>query len=215
MNIKKWHEISDKFDLLTQRERVMIAVASGAILLMLFYLPLESYSSQYGADKQQFAQHKREIETANQQISLYEQRLAIDPNTDYIHRQQALEAEMSVVDQNLESRNIVPANHMPTLLSKMLSQTRGIEVLSFSSLTPVPLLQIEGESNINLYNHGVEMKLKGDYFAILNFVTAVESLPDKLYWQRFDYDASTYPKATVTIEFYTLSINKDFISVAN
>ncbi|WP_168195232.1 MSHA biogenesis protein MshJ [Shewanella sp. SNU WT4] len=216
-NLKKWHELGDKFDLLSQRERGMITLAVVVVLFMLCYLPLDSYFQQYTKEKAQLEQHLKQIKIAKQQVALYQDRLAIDPNTDFNQRKQLLEQQLLAIDNDFASHNIVPANHMPKLLSGLLSKTKGLEVTSFNSLTPKPLLVLEDDhgTNLNLYNHGVEIKFKGDYFAVLNFVKAVEALPDKLYWQRLDYDATNYPKAEVILEFYTLSINKDFISVAN
>ena len=40
-------------------------------------------------------------------------------------------------------------------------------------------------------------------------------MPDKLYWESMNYKVIDYPEADVLLEFYTLSVNKDFISVSN
>ena len=67
---------------------------------------------------------------------------------------------------------------------------------------------------MNLYSHGIKLEFTGDYFSVLRFVEAVENMPNKLYWRSMDYKVDAYPKAAITLELYTLSINKDFISVA-
>ena len=76
------------------------------------------------------------------------------------------------------------------------------------------VLQVGDGSKVNLYSHGIKLTLQGDYFSILAFIKAVESMPDKLYWKRLDYRVESHPDALVELELYTLSVNKDFISVA-
>ena len=76
------------------------------------------------------------------------------------------------------------------------------------------MLAVGDEKKLNLYSHGIRMSLEGDYFSVMRFVEAVEAMPDKLYWKRLDYKVAEYPKGMIDIEVYTLSLNKDFISVA-
>jgi MSHA biogenesis protein MshJ len=106
---------------------------------------------------------------------------------------------------------------MPSLLTALLERVQGIQLTGFKSVAPTPLLVVgkADEQQMNLYSHGIVLEFEGDYFAVLKFVQAVENMPDKLYWKRLDYRVSEYPKASVQLELYTLSINEDFISVAS
>ena len=91
---------------------------------------------------------------------------------------------------------------------------KGIKLKAFTSIAPTPLLEVGEEKKMNLYSHGIKLEFTGDYFSVLRFVEAVENMPNKLYWRSMDYKVDAYPKAAITLELYTLSINKDFISVA-
>jgi len=208
--------LGQKFDLLSQRERVLIAVAVFVLLGMLGFMPLESLWKNHSSISQQLKTLEQENSISVQQLELYQQRLAMDPNQDYQQRLHLLLQQNQDIDAQLNEQmvDMVPADYMPELLSNLLGQIQGIKLLKFTSIAPVPLLAVGEEKKLNLYSHGIRMSLEGDYFSVLRFVEAVEAMPDKLYWKRLDYKVADYPKGNIDIELYTLSINKDFISVA-
>lgn len=210
------NKLGQKFDLLSQRERGLITVAVLVLLGMLGFMPLESLWKNHTKVSQQLKTLEQENSISAQQIDLYQQRLAMDPNQDYQQRLNLLLQQNQDIDTQLHGQmvDMVPADYMPELLSQLLGQIQGIKLLKFSSIAPVPLLAVGEEKKLNLYSHGIRMSLEGDYFSVLRFVEAVEAMPDKLYWKRLDYQVADYPKGSIDIELYTLSINKDFISVA-
>lgn len=208
--------LGQKFDVLSQRERVLIAVAVFVLLGMLGFMPLESLWKNHSSISQQLKTLEQENSISVQQLELYQQRLAMDPNQDYQQRLNLLLQQNQDIDAQLNEQmvDMVPADYMPELLSNLLGQIQGIKLLKFTSIAPVPLLAVGEEKKLNLYSHGIRMSLEGDYFSVLRFVESVEAMPDKLYWKRLDYKVADYPKGSIDIELYTLSINKDFISVA-
>ena len=207
---QKLAQLGQQFDALSRRERVLISVAILAVVGMLSFLPLESLWKTHVALSQQLKALEQENAISAQQVDLYQQRLALDPNQVLLEQQnQALDAQL-----NEQMVDMVPADYMPELLGNLLGQVQGIKLIKFMSIAPIPLLAVGDEKKLNLYSHGIRMSLEGDYFSVLRFVEAVEAMPDKLYWKRLDYKVAEYPQATVEIELYTLSINKDFISVS-
>lgn len=212
----QFEQLAQKFDALSQRERGLIAIALLALIAMLAYMPIESLWKQQYSTAQQLKVIEQENQVSVQQIDLYQQRLALDPNQDYRQRLTLLQQQNQQLDTQLNEQmvDMVPADYMPELLGNLLGQVQGIKLLKFTSIAPVPLLAVGDEKKLNLYSHGIRMSLEGDYFSVLRFVEAVEAMPDKLYWKRLDYKVGDYPKGKIDIELYTLSINKDFISVA-
>lgn len=211
-----FNHLGQKFDVLSQRERGLIAVAVFVLLGMLSFMPLESLWKNHSRIAQQLKTLEQENSISVQQLELYQQRLAMDPNQDYQQRLSLLLLQNQDIDAQLNEQmvDMVPADYMPELLSQLLGQVQGVKLLKFTSIAPVPLLAVGEEKKLNLYSHGIRMSLEGDYFSVLHFVEAVEAMPDKLYWKRLDYKVADYPKGSIDIELYTLSINKDFISVA-
>jgi len=214
---QRWQALGERFDLLSQRERVMVATAAFVVIGMLCYLPLESLLLKYNSLSKQITAIAAENNISQQQIELYEQRLAQDPNDEYNNRLQVLKQQSADLDDQLSFQmvDMIPADHMPTLLSQLLGKVTGIKLQEFTSIAPTPLLALDDEKKTNLYSHGIRLKLEGDYFSLLKFIEAVESMPNKLYWKQMDYKVEEYPGAIVVLELYTISVNKDFISVAN
>ncbi|MFV0596279.1 MSHA biogenesis protein MshJ [Shewanella sp.] len=212
----QFEQLAQKFDALSQRERGLITVAVLVLVAMLAYMPIESFWKQQYSTALQLKALEQENKISVQQIDLYQQRLAMDPNQDYRQRLNMLQQQNQEIDAQLNEQmvDMVPADYMPELLGNLLGQVQGIKLLKFTSVAPVPLLAVGEEKKLNLYSHGIRMSLEGDYFSVLRFVEAVEAMPDKLYWKRLDYKVADYPKGKIDIELYTLSINKDFISVA-
>ncbi|MDO6639850.1 MSHA biogenesis protein MshJ [Shewanella sp. 5_MG-2023] len=211
-----WQKLATQFNELSQRERVLIALASIIVVAMLLYFPVETIWKERLKLSHQVTQIESENDISEQQIALYQQRLAMDPNSDYRNRLTMIEQQNQQMDANLESQMIsmVPANYMPTVLTTLLGNINDVKLVSFSSIAPQPLIEVGEEDKMNLYSHGIRLTLEGRYFAILKFIQSIEAMPDKLYWKRLDYHVEQHPNATVEIELYTLSINKEFISVA-
>lgn len=213
----KFDQLAERFDLLSQRERVMVALAVIIVLGMLLYLPIESQLVERSHLQRNVKSLTSENAISVQQIALYQERLAQDPDEDYRQRQITLSQQTAAVDKQLSFQmvDMVPAEHMPAMLSELLGRIKGVKLLAFDTVEPKPLLAVGDENKLNLYSHGIKLSLEGDYFSTLRFVQAVENMPNKLYWKQLDYSVAEYPKASVVLELYTLSINKDFISVAN
>lgn len=213
---QQWQQLLHKFNELTLRERGLIIASISVLLLLGFYLPIESYINQYQVQQRRIENIKQSNQSAQQLIKEFEQRLTLDPNEDYRRQLESLSQELSEIDNQFTIHNFIPASYMPTMLADLLAKTKGIKLQDFKSIKPEPLLQLSNDNDdTNLYSHGMTLSIQGDYFSILKFITAVEAMPNKLYWKSMDYQVAKYPKANVNLEFYTLSINKDFISVAN
>jgi MSHA biogenesis protein MshJ len=214
---QKLQELAVRFDVLSQRERVMVAAAAFVIVAFLCYLPLESFLLKHNKLTQQNKALVAENKISVQQNELYKQRLAQNPNDEYNARFVILEQKSKELDKELSFQmvDMVPADHMPALLSKLLEQVRGIKLQEFRSIAPIALLEIGEEKKMNLYSHGIRLTFQGDYFAVLKFIQAIEAMPNKLYWKRMAYQVDEYPMANVVLELYTVSINKDFISVSS
>ena len=212
---QQWQELGSKFDVLSQREQVMVAAATVVLIGFIAFLPVESIWNEQTKLTKQMQGLQQESNTLKQQVALYQHELTLDPDADYRQRLFLLEQQMTDVDAGLASQmvDMVPADYMPTVLAQLLSKGKGIKLLSFASIAPVALLQVGEQEKMNLYSHGIKLTIEGDYFSVLQFVQAVEAMPDKLYWKRIDYQVMQHPNASVELELYTLSINKDFISV--
>jgi len=213
--------VAAKFDQLSRRERVMVAGVCWLLVAVLLYLPLESVWLQYQRQQQQLQSAENLSKGNSEQIALLQQRLAQDPNQSLLKQIDTLQQQIALLDQqmNSETVDLIPAERMPALLTKLLRQSPGVKLQEFHSIAPTPLLVVgdksDSQGQMNLYSHGISLTFKGDYFSVLKFIRTVENMPEKLYWQSLDYQVQQFPEASIKLALYTVSINKDFISVAS
>ncbi|WP_045860573.1 hypothetical protein [Teredinibacter purpureus] len=69
------------------------------------------------------------------------------------------------------------------------------------------------ERIVGVYKHAVRVSLRGDYFAVIDYLQQLEQLPWKLYWDFIEYEVKSYPNAEVSLEVYTLSTDKGVLGV--
>jgi|GEM_PF-255334 len=68
-------------------------------------------------------------------------------------------------------------------------------------------------STVNLYQHGIRLKLSGKYFQLRDYLVQIEAMSWKFFWKDFQYKIKEYPLGELEIEIYSLSINEEFIGV--
>ena len=64
-----------------------------------------------------------------------------------------------------------------------------------------------------LYRHGVEIELQGNYLDMVNYMTALEALPQQLFWGSAKLDAEQYPQAKLTLTLYTMSLDDQWMKL--
>lgn len=64
-----------------------------------------------------------------------------------------------------------------------------------------------------VYKHGIVLEFRGDYVSTVNYLQNLEALPWKFYWDGMAYEVQEYPYAMVTVNVFTLSLDKDWIGV--
>lgn len=108
--------------------------------------------------------------------------------------------------------SMVAPSEMPNLLESVLKQGQQLKLVSLESLPAEPIVRAtESRSESEYYIHPVRMELTGSYFAIRDYLQALEALPVKYYWRHFHYRVESYPQARVILEVYTLGSREEFI----
>jgi MSHA biogenesis protein MshJ len=127
-------------------------------------------------------------------------------------------------------------------LLDLLKFEKGVSLLSFELLGVTPLLSksrpksdsvendgltsnpapqtnenqayFEGNTaGINLYRHGIKIKLSGRYFELRDYLTQLENLQWKFFWKDFNFKLTEYPNSELEIEMYSLGTKKEFVGV--
>lgn len=207
-----WNKISESFEILSQREKILIIVLGwGVVIFISLIFLIDPIMEKSNSEKNQLERINQSISTLKRNIELVNSQLKLDPNTEVKKERQIL------INKNLELKDklaermigLVLPNEMAKLLEKVLSESAELTLVSMITLPSEKL--IYENNTADYYIHPIQMVLRGTYFDFEAFLIQVESLPLKYYWRSFNYDVKKYPIAEVTIEVYTLGLSQDFI----
>ena len=214
MSLKaQWQAWADKIAALSQRERVLILL-TGLVLVCAgaIYGWLDGAVLRLEQDRVALTTAQRDLEIMDLENLGKQARLARDPDQNVREQLVRVEGDIGKLDAELKAQTVdlIQAHEMPAVLEALLSRSANLHMLALTSLAPQPLMA--GDQRINLFKHGIRLKLEGGYFDVYQYLKALEALPRHFYWKQFDYQVQEHPKAVVEMEIYTLSTSKEFIS---
>lgn len=213
MSLKaQWQAWADKIAALSQRERVLILL-TGLVLVCAgaIYGWLDGAALRLEQDRVALTTAQRDLEIMDLENLGKQARLARDPDQNVREQLVRVEGDIGKLDAELKAQTVdlIQAHEMPAVLEVLLSRSANLHMLALTSLAPQPLMA--GDQRINLFKHGIRLKLEGGYFDVYQYLKALEALPRHFYWKQFDYQVQEHPKAVVEMEIYTLSTSKEFI----
>ncbi|MED7773646.1 MSHA biogenesis protein MshJ [Aeromonas dhakensis] len=213
MSLKaQWQAWADKLAALSQRERVLIML-TGVVLVgaIASYGWLDAAVVRLEQDRLALSSAQRDLEIMDLENQGKQARLARDPDQNVRTQLAGVDEEIGKLDAALKAQTVdlIQAHEMPEVLEALLSRSANLHMVALTSLAPEPLMA--GEQRINLFKHGIRLKLEGGYFDVYQYLKALEALPRHFYWKQFDYQVQEHPKAVVEMEIYTLSTSKEFI----
>ncbi|OCA63151.1 MSHA biogenesis protein MshJ [Aeromonas piscicola] len=213
MSLKaQWQAWADKIAALSQRERVLILL-TGLVLVCAgaIYGWLDGAVLRLEQDRVALTTAQRDLEIMDLENLGKQARLARDPDQNVRDQLVRVEGDIGKLDAELKAQTVdlIQAHEMPAVLEALLSRSANLHMLALTSLAPQPLMA--GDQRINLFKHGIRLKLEGGYFDVYQYLKALEALPRHFYWKQFDYQVQEHPKAVVEMEIYTLSTSKEFI----
>jgi len=236
--MSQWLVYSEKFKSTTPREQYLI-IASGlvAIMFILYSLFLDESIQDIERMNQQVYDIQQSNKNNQNTIDLLEQALREDPNVALQKELSQYQAKLGEIDEKLLAltSDLIDPIQMRYALIKLLKLQKGVKLLSFEVLPANPVTENKAETTIDnttnkisavkadtthsqpeqlrLYRHGIKIKLQGHYFQLKDYLTQLENLSWKFFWQEFDYQLKAYPVSELEIEIYSLSTSQEFIGV--
>jgi MSHA biogenesis protein MshJ len=132
-------------------------------------------------------------------------------------------------------KGLVSPDRMTALLEDLLKRNGKLHLASLKKLPVVALNdqrlssgnEAEGKAGVAaskektdgdgaseaLYQHGVEIVVEGGYLDIMNYLSQLEAMPWQLFWSKARLDADGYPKASLTLTLFTLSLDKTWLNI--
>lgn len=203
------------FDALSLRERLLLfAAVVGMAYLIADALFLSTVSEEQKRFSSQIRESKSRTKAIDMQIMALKARQNVDPDEENRRKLEALRQKLAGMDASLQGmqKNLVAPDKMGKLLEDLLAHNSNLRLVAMKTLPVANFLDGTDKSSL-LYKHGVQITVEGRYGDLLNYLISVEHLPLRVFWGGITLRAGDYPKTTLTLTLYTLSLNKAWLSV--
>lgn len=227
----QWTQWAVKFAALSRRER---AIAVVALLLgggfLIFNFGIDPFLQK--ARNATRAEAVARSELAQQQ-SMVAALTAQNADPDAINRRRLaqIKQELTAVSTRLASfeAGMVPPARMQAFLEGLLAKNRSIELLGLKTL---PVTQVGAaataekpeaakdsgkdrsvQTGDGIYQHGIEIRLAGNYNDLLNYLSELERMPQRMMWNSVSLTVEKYPRNVMVLRVYTLSLDRNWLVV--
>lgn len=205
--------IAARIDALSLRERLLVMITVLVVIVaawqMLFMEPISQRAVQSRAALDAM---KERIMSTHQ--SVQEQILQVADSSGVEQRRIAsIERridEINVTLGNYAAELIDPAE-MAQVLEGILREQPRLTLVEIRNTAPEPLTSDDELHPTTFYRHGLEIEVEGSYLAVLDYLTEIESLPWRLYWQMLEIEVIEYPRNRIRLEVSTLSLDEEWI----
>ena len=231
-----WLRYSARIDALGLRERVVVFVMLVILMVALFdTFVLEPQFSRENTLSQQIAQDQSQSTQVQMQIETLAAAYARDPDAEKRRQLAALLQKSNQMRSSLQDmqKGLVSPDKMTTLLEDILRQNGKLHLVALHTLPVTDLLEPEKKDDTKnggadaqkktdnkspagsnlVFKHGVEMVIEGNYLDMLDYMKALESMPWQLFWSKAQLSANESGKLTLTLTLYTLSLDKNWLTI--
>ena len=224
----KLSTLIESFNQRELRERILICLSILTVIYVVWDLTFQQGFSQ--EMKKLEARHKKEkseMVTLTSEEQVLVKSLNYDPHAPKRREIIRLEEELKKSNEKLQalSSGLVPAKKLPAILYDVLGTNSKLTFVGMKTKEPIRLeltrsntpdstLSDQGDEkvtstvnskSIGIYQHSIIVEVEGGYFDLLHYLTALEQLGWRFYWESIDYTVLQYPLARAKFEVYTLS----------
>jgi len=225
-----WQRYAGRFDALSLRERVMVfAAVMVAVVALAYTLAIEPQLVRQKRIGAAMLQKQSEMKAFEAQVAKLIGGGELDAGRSGRERMARLRAEVNALDARVadEERKFTAPSQVRAVVEGLLARNRGVALVEMKTLAvdtlaagakpgalpakAVPAKPAPGERLI--YRHGLEVTVSGSYLELLAYARDLEKLPKQLYWGALELDAASYPKVSMKLTVYTLSLDPTWLSV--
>ena len=221
---QQWEMISAKLEAMSLRERVFIFAALAALLLAIInMLLLEPLFARQKALRSQLAQQQQLISAVQSQIAAMQQENSADATSPQRNQIKQLKQEIAEGNAFLQSsrERLVQPEKMAAYFRQLLNKNNRLQLVALQTLPVTPLIEqpdVSGNAPTasqekQVFKHGVQLTLRGNYLDLLQYLSALEKLPQQMYWARAKMNVVEYPASELTLTLYTLSLDKTWLQI--
>ncbi|MFT5562322.1 MAG: MSHA biogenesis protein MshJ [Candidatus Azotimanducaceae bacterium] len=207
----------DRLEALSLRERLLFGATVIAFLVsMLQILLIDPLVANLDRETSK-------LKALNTSIERQERQLEIE--SPIKARYALMEAEVTALTQQLatDSKDIksytstlVPAQKIPALLQSLLERD-AVHFVSLRNLPPVAMIESElglgSGGELQLFRHGIQLQLRGDFHTLRRYLIAIEQQPWKLLWQSVRLETKKNGESVMELQLQTLSTDNAWLGV--
>ncbi len=210
------HDLLDRIDALSLRERVlMLAALLGIIGVLwdsLLMRPVETLRKRLAPE---VADLRQEVDRLNRTIEDLATKGKADPDTALKDELRQARTGIADLDNQLGglTKGLIAPEEMVQVLKQVLEHTAPLKLVALRTLPAEPLAAlVPGEVlPSQIFRHGVEIELTGNYLDVVAFLRKVDQMPWRFYWQTLELDVEQHPRLKVKITAYTLGEEEAWI----
>ncbi len=230
--LKFWNVLAGRYGAMSKRERLVVLAAgialAYAIVNALLVSPLLS-RQRHAA--QELSQRQSTLKQLREQVEVLTRARAVDPDAANRARLERNRQRLKELEKEIEkqSAQLISPLRMRGVLEKSLASRPRLQLAELKTL-PRSIIALPSEARPGaaarskpaggepdtgglLYKHGFELTLKGGYLDLLAYLSDIEALPDRLYWDRLELSAKEYPIVTLKLTLYTVSLDRAWLLV--
>lgn len=219
-----------RVDALTLRERGLLFAAAAAVIVFVGHTAvLGPVYSEQEALRDQINQQQNNLMGLDGEIAAKVQAYQVDPDAPARQKLDAIRQETAVLGDSLLAmeHGLVPPERMAPLVDTILRANARLTLVSMRTLPVESMSALGGQGAATqaapaatpakptelLYRHGVEVTVRGNYLDMVEYMSALEAMPTRLFWGRAQLDVEEYPASRLTLTLYTLSLDRKWMKL--
>jgi len=217
-----WKIFAEKINGMTLRERGLIFVMAAVVLLTLINTALiEPLLAKQKRFTQQITQQESEIRGIQAQVQTLAQAHTEDTDTINRAKLETIKQQLLAVDKSMQSHEaqLVAPVKVARLLKEILAKNGKLKLVEMKTVEVAPLLeedqagQPSASATPQIFKHGVEITVSGNYLDMIGYLRELERLPWKLFWSRASFKVEEHPRARLVLTVYTLSLEQSWLTI--
>ncbi len=227
-------QLAARVDALSLRERALVFAAAVAIVGFAGQqLVLAPIYREQDTLRQQIEQQRNNMDGIDAEIAAKVTAYQNDPDAAARARLESVKRESGQLADSLLAmeHGLVPPERMAPLVDAILRANGRLQLVSMRTLpvetisgraaaagaaaapAPAPATVDGARSPDMLYRHGVEVTVRGNYLDMVNYMSALEAMPTRLFWGKAQLDVEEYPASRLTLTLYTLSLDRNWMKL--
>lgn len=227
-----WARAAAKLDAMSVRERALVFAAGAVVILFVLWLvllkPLGDRNRELAA---QAATQKEAVVSLEAQKRELQARTSTSPDAELLRQIEEVDRQLASVDASINAMQsgLIQPDRMTALVKGVIGQAPRLQLVAMRTLPPTPLVEAgahaeqvkPGEARpaeadhkeAGIFKHGIEITLEGRYLDLLAYAAQLERMPARVMWNRTHIDATEYPRVTMTLTLYTLSLERTWLTI--